>query len=171
MGQSYCPGNTDKNCFEILEPNIDFEEVLKEIKKSVDYNSANILIINNQNKKLKTVAQHGSNCNLIKGMHFKMGAGLAAWLAQKKRAVCLPNIHRGARHVHNPIRSYLALPILLNDNVIGVMNLAHVIPNAYGTREIEALQNFAEELAPKINNLVSQEIQREKKSEGYYSTH
>ena len=132
-----------------------YNDMLHYIKKTVDYDSASLLILSKNNTKFKTVAQQGDGCNLIKGMHFKMGIGLSAWLAQKNKVICLPNIHRGARHGHNPIRSFVAIPIKHNNSVIGIINLAHVRPNAYGPREVKTLQNLAQSLAPQIDDMVS----------------
>ena len=84
----------------------------------------------------------------------KMGSGLSAWLAQKKRSVCLSDIHRGARHGHNPVRSFVAIPIVCHDNVIGILNLAHIKPNAYGAFELKVLENIARIIAPQISDLL-----------------
>lgn len=131
-----------------------FENILSEIKNNVDYNSASLLVMNKSCKKLKQVAEIGDGCNLINSMNFKMGSGLSAWLAQKKRVVCLSDIHRGARHGHNPIRSFVAIPIFYHESVIGILNLAHVTPNAFGEEEVQTLQDMVESMAPQIYNLL-----------------
>ena len=153
--------HSDSNDFikQYRDQNLDIDSVynnmLRFIKKTVDYDSASLLILSKNHTRFKTVAQHGDGCNLIKGMNFKMGIGLSAWLAQKNKVICLPNIHRGARHGHNPIRSYVAIPIKHNDAVIGILNLAHVAPDAYGPKEVKTLQNLAQSLAPQIHNMVN----------------
>lgn len=132
-----------------------FDRILQYIKKNVDYYAASLLLLNKNCNKLQQVAKYGDGCNLINDIHFKMGIGLSGWIAQKKRTVCLPDIHRGARHGHHPIRSFVAIPILHQDNVIGVLNLAHVIPNAYGPKEVKTLKNLISTIAPKIYNLLN----------------
>lgn len=146
-----------------------FDDILHYIKDNVDYNAASLLLFGESRKKLKTVAKYGEGCNLIRGMNFKMGSGLSAWLAQKKRTICLSDIHRGARHGHNPIRSVIAVPILYHDDVIGFLNLAHVIPNAYGPNEEKKLLNLTQSLASQINELITTE-KRKYTSEGYNSS-
>ena len=135
-----------------------FNNILQYIKKNVDYNSASLLLLGKHGKRYKTVAQHGDGCNLIKGMHFKMGSGLSAWLAQKRKVICLPNIHRGARHGHNPIRSFVAIPILYKDMVIGILNLAHITPNVYGPKEVKTLQNLTQSIASQIHDLTTKAV-------------
>ncbi|MBD3290116.1 GAF domain-containing protein [candidate division KSB1 bacterium] len=135
-----------------------YKKIIMDIKENVDFNSANLLILNKKEKKLENVAKYGNDCNLIRTMNFKMGHGLSAWLAQKKRYVCLPDIHRGARHMHNPIRSFAAIPIIYNDTVIGVLNLAHIVPNAFGPKQLDVLMKMIESLAPQLNDLISRAI-------------
>jgi GAF domain-containing protein len=133
---------------------LSFDSILYFIRSTVECQTASLLIINKNCKRLKTVAQFGDGCNLINAIHFKMGTGLAAWLAQKRRVVCLSDIHRGARHGHNPIRSFVAIPIYYHENVIGIVNLAHITPNAYGSIELKLLQDAIQLLAPHVHNLV-----------------
>ena len=80
---------------------------------------------------------------------------MSAWLAQKKRIVCLPNIHRGARHMHNPIRSFVAIPIIHDDVVVGMLNLAHIKPNAFGPEQVTVLTRIIESIAPQLNELIT----------------
>jgi GAF domain-containing protein len=134
-----------------------YDDILAYVKSLVDYNSATLLLVTKKNKRLQPVAEYGEGCNFINGMHFKMGSGLSAWLAQRKRTICLSDIHRGARHGHNPIRSFVAIPILFQDNVIGILNLAHILPNAFGQEEVENLQEMLKTIAPRINSLLSTE--------------
>lgn len=132
-----------------------YKKILLDIKANVDFNSANLLILNKAADKLENAAQYGNNCNLIKTMNFKMGHGLSAWLAQKKRIVCLPDIHRGARHMHNPIRSFVAVPIMFDEIVIGMLNLAHIKPNAFGAEQVKILSRIVEAIAPQLNEVIN----------------
>ncbi|MBN2013462.1 GAF domain-containing protein [candidate division KSB1 bacterium] len=133
-----------------------YEDILAIVKSAVDFNSASLLLLSKK-KKLQTVAQFGEGCNFINSMRFKMGNGLSAWLAQRKRTICLSDIHRGARHGHNPIRSFVAAPILFQENVIGILNLAHILPNAFGPEEVETIEELLTSIAPRINSLMSNE--------------
>ena len=147
---------TQVECLDIPFGNqIIYDDMLAYIKSMVDFNSASLLLIKKERRKLQTVAQYGDGCNLIEPMRFKMGNGLSAWLAQRKRTICLSDIHRGARHGHNPTRSFVAIPIVYQDEVIGILNLAHVLPNAFGTKEVETLKNILQSFASQIYNIMS----------------
>ena len=137
--------------------NMLYDDILAYVKSIVDFNSASLLLLTTKKNKLRTVAQYGDGCNFISSMRFKMGSGLSAWLAQRKRTICLSDIHRGARHGHNPIRSFLAVPIPYQDTVLGILNLAHILPNAFGNNEVETLQELMRTIAPRINSLVNTE--------------
>ncbi len=151
----WLPGSSNDNSKIHLDRKTIYKKVLMDIKDNVDFNSANLLLVNKEAEKLENAAQYGNNCNLIRTMNFKMGFGLSAWLAQKKRVVCLPDIHRGARHIHNPIRSFVAIPIMYNEVVIGMINLAHIKPNAFGPEQVKVLTRMIESLAPQLNYLIT----------------
>jgi GAF domain-containing protein len=148
-------GNIDVLVDQNYSKTVIYDEILSYIKEVIDFNSASLMVIGKNRKKLRTVAQYGDGCNFINTMHFKMGSGLSAWLAQRKRTICLSDIHRGARHGHNPIRSFVAIPIIFQDNVIGIINLAHILPNAYGPEEVDRLNEITLSIAPKLNNFLN----------------
>lgn len=148
-------GNIDVLVDQQYSKTVIYDEILSYVKDTIDFNSASLMVIGKNRKKLRTVSQYGDGCNFINTMHFKMGSGLSAWLAQRKRTICLSDIHRGARHGHNPIRSFMAIPIIFQENVIGIINLAHILPNAYGPDEVERLKEITSSIAPKLNSILT----------------
>ena len=124
--------------------------VLSELRQVVDFKWATIFMYDRGTGKLKVVAQSGDGIDFINRINFSMGAGLSAWVAQKNRLVHLPDIHRGTRHEHHPVRSFVSMPLLRGESVVGVLNLAHVFPNAFGYKELQILENLKEEIVTKI---------------------
>jgi len=125
-------------------------EILYELRRLVDFKWATIFLYEEATGRLKIIAQVGDGIDFINRINFSMGKGLSAWVAQKKRLVHLPDIHRGTRHEHHPVRSFLSMPLILGNAVVGVLNLAHVIPNAFGCKELQIIENLKEEIVTKI---------------------
>lgn len=129
-----------------------FQAILERLKNTVDYQSASLFLMNRRKQQLISVAEQGDGINLIGAINFPMGFGLSAWIAQKKKLIHLPDIHKGTRHGHNPVRSFVAVPIMYNEEVIGVLNLAHIKPNAFGPAEVKKLQYLAQAIAVRMND-------------------
>ncbi|MFQ5648469.1 MAG: GAF domain-containing protein [bacterium] len=125
---------------------------MDELKQSVDYDSGSLFVFENKSQTLKEVAKKGEGIDFISSINFPLGNGLSAWVAQKGKMVYLPDIHRGSRHGLNPVRSYLSMPLEINNRIIGVLNLGHVVPNAFNDREQERIYAAAKEITRKIYN-------------------
>lgn len=127
-----------------------YQKILADLRESVDYKWATIFLLETTAGQLKRVAQQGEEIDFINRISFSLGTGLSAWVAQKKRVVHLPDIHRGTRHEHHPVRSFVSLPLMKNDHVVGVLNLAHIYPNAFGCKELQILQDMSDEIVNQI---------------------
>ena len=124
-----------------------FKESLELLHQAVEFCGASLFVLDSEAGSLRCVAEHGEGASFIDRIQFRHGSGLAAWVAQRRRLVHLPNIHRGSRHGQAPIRSYLSMPIYFNDEVVGVLNLAHVVPNAFIRHKLAIVRDFCDRLA------------------------
>jgi GAF domain-containing protein len=140
---------------------MDFQQPLERAQEIIDFQFATLLLSDPETNQLRVVAQKGDEANFIDSIHFPLGMGLSAWIAQKKRTIHLPDIHRGTRHSHHPVRSFLAIPIILGNEGIGVLSLGHVHPNAFGEKEIEALTAFLEKMAQRITGSAESDQQED----------
>jgi len=141
-----------------------FQSILVRLKGTVDYQSASLYLMNQEKQQMIAVAEEGDGINLINAINFPMGFGLSAWIAEKKRMIHLPDIHKGTRHGHNPIRSFVAVPIIFDNEVIGVLNLAHIKPNAFGPAEVKKLQYLAQAMAIRMNDFTAAFYTKEDKA-------
>jgi len=129
----------------------EFLKLLAEILTEVmDFDMVSLYVFDQASGKLVVVMQRGEGINPISAVRFELGRGLSAWVAQKKRIVHLPNIHRGARHAYHPVRSFLALPLMIGEEVLGVLNVAHTVPNTFRKPLVAKLQRLSGEIAQLI---------------------
>ncbi|HHL73229.1 MAG TPA: GAF domain-containing protein [Bacteroidetes bacterium] len=114
----------------------------------VDFESASLYVFSKRSQSLHKLSEYGGGVNFINLVAFDYGPGLSGWVAKKQRPVYLADIHRGTRHGHAPIRSYLSQPINSHEDVIGVMNLAHTEPNAFERQQMAVIRSYIENLKP-----------------------
>jgi GAF domain-containing protein len=129
-----------------------FTDFMAELNKSVDFEMGSLFVMEEDSCTLKQVATKGEGIDFINRVNFPMGKGLSAWVAQKGKPVYLPDIHRGSRHGLNPIRSYLSIPLEVNNKTIGVLNLGHVVPNAFDKKAVARIEALSKDMTRKIYN-------------------
>jgi len=123
-----------------------------ELSKAVDFEAGTLFVYQLGENRLSEVAKTGEGIDFITPIAFPMGNGLSAWVAQKGKDIYLPDIHRGSRHGLNPIRSYLSMPLEINSRIIGVLNLGHIIPNAFDEPKIATIKQRTSDIARKLYN-------------------
>ena len=79
----------------------------------------------------------------------EMGQGIIGNVAQTRQSVCVANVLNDQRYkaVFKDIRSELAVPIMLNNHLLGVLNIESSAPNAYKDEHIAILQTLADQSA------------------------
>jgi len=127
-----------------------FQSFLDKLHEEIDFESGSLFLLENDSQALKEVAIKGEGIDFISSVHFPLGTGLSAWVAQKCKLIYLNDIHRGSRHGQNPVRSYLSMPLEMNTKVVGVLNLGHVVPNAFNDAKMDTIVSMAKEIARKI---------------------
>lgn len=138
----------DSSCYLLIQ---NFMDSLYQI---VEFESGSLFLFEKDSQILREVVNKGESIDFIRSVHFPMGAGLSAWVAQKGKLIYLPDIHRGSRHGLNPVRSYLSMPLIVNNTIMGVLNLGHVVPNAFGATEIKQIESLGKEIGRKLYNLI-----------------
>ncbi|MFQ5769468.1 MAG: GAF domain-containing protein [bacterium] len=143
-----------KNSEGIEDVSFDFllQKFMEDLNKLVEFESGSLFLIDKMTYSLKEVASKGNGIDFINTVHFPLGTGLSAWVAQKGKLIYLPDIHRGSRHGENPVRSYLSMPLEINNKILGVLNLGHIIPHAFDGKEIEQIETYTKEITRKIYN-------------------
>lgn len=126
-----------------------YQTAIESLSKEIEFTCCSLFVFDDTENRLRCVAKLGDGINFIERFRFGLGPGLSAWVAQKRRPVHLPDIHRGSRHGHNPLRCYLSIPILLEGELLGVLNLAHVVPHAFDDH-LTRVDAFARNLALRL---------------------
>ncbi len=117
------------------------DELVDEIRRRIGFQWISIYWIR-EDGTLEEIAIREHGFNLIEGVQFENGNGLAAWVAKYQRAVVLRYVHRGQRFRSNPIKSFMCAPILRDGRSLGVVNLGHLTPNFYSNQSLNQLTDF-----------------------------
>jgi len=86
-----------------------------------------------------------------------MRQGLAGWVVRERRAVLVPDVEHDPRWLPGPglgdMRSALAVPLLRNNRVLGVITLADETPEHYGEEHLQILTVLGAYAALAIENV------------------
>lgn len=129
------------------KPENTYNSVLKLLEELVDFEFAALFIYSDELEKLNLVASKGHAVDLIQPVSFDMGNGLSAWVAKQKRPILLSELHRGKILGKNPVRSFLSIPLLLGDKIIGVMNFGHIRAGSFTKHNLQVLTIAAGQLS------------------------
>lgn len=100
------------------------------------------------------------------GFTLKMGEGLAGWVVEHRESVLVPDLHQDQRWVKSGSvasehRSSIATPLLVGEDVIGVLMVFHRQANFFGRERLGMVKAIAGQVAIAINNAHLYELIRD----------
>ena len=137
---------------------LNLDELLKRIaellNRLIDYQMFSILLVDQTGQKL----QHRFSQRFEERLHLKhdipLGRGVVGYAAQAKEAVLVPDVAKSDRYIAvNPeTRSELAVPLIYQEKVIGVLDLEHTRRGYFTEDHKRTLTTLAAQLAIAIEN-------------------
>ncbi len=131
---------------------MNLDELLKRIaellNRIIDYQMFSILLLDETGEKL----QHRFSQRFEERLHLKhdipLGRGVVGYAAQAKEAVLVPDVSKSERYIAtNPeTRSELAVPLIYQEKVIGVLDLEHTRRNYFTDDHKRTLTTLARSL-------------------------
>jgi len=98
---------------------------------------------------LRLVATNGLNRKFIGKATLRVGEGITGWVANARVPAAVPQVRQDPRFKWIPgvdeerFNSMLSVPLLIHDEVVGVVNVQSVAERAFDRDEIEYLQTIA----------------------------
>jgi len=108
-----------------------FREALIQIRAAVPYENATLFLMNRESSSLEEVVSIGERVDLIGHVRLGRGTGFSSWVAQQRKPVLLNDLHREGGADAVSFRSFLSVPILVQNESVGVINLSHSKPGAF----------------------------------------
>jgi GAF domain-containing protein len=141
----------------------DLDTILKVVAKLVTdqfgFYHAGIFLMNETGNEviLVSASSEGGRRMVEKGHTLKVGSqGIVGYVAAQKKPRIALDVGIDAVFFNNPdlpmTRSEVALPMLIRDRVMGVLDIQSDQPSAFGMQDIDILQTLADQVAVAIEN-------------------
>jgi sigma-B regulation protein RsbU (phosphoserine phosphatase) len=130
-----------------------FSRIAQLAKRVIDYRTFGILLLNEETGELemKLAVQYGEKVEVPR---VRLGEGLVGYAALHREPVLVSDVSQDPRYIKlvPDVRSELAIPLLLKDRCIGVVDLESPELDAFSKREVEILTLLASQAAVAIEN-------------------
>jgi PAS domain S-box-containing protein len=129
------------------------ERIASILAKELDLPYCTVWLVDEQNRSLRQVADTDAADNELMMLPLN-GPGLTVLAARTGQLLNIPDVAQHAAYVRGRvnIRSELVVPMKVNDQVIGVINLESPDLGAYGERHERVASAFAERAALAVEN-------------------
>jgi sigma-B regulation protein RsbU (phosphoserine phosphatase) len=129
-----------------------FTRIAQLAKRLIDYRTFGILLVNGDNElEMKLAVKYGEKVEVPR---VALGEGLVGYAALHREVVLVPDVSQDPRYINlvPDVRSELAIPMLLKDRCIGVVDLESPELDAFSKRDVEILTLLASQAAVAIEN-------------------
>jgi len=130
-----------------------FNRIAQLMRRVIDYRTFGIWLLDAHGSALeiKLAVQYGEKVQVPR---VPVGEGLVGYAALHKEPVLVPDVAQDPRYINvvADVRSELAIPLLLKDRVIGVLDLESPELDAFTKRDVEILTLLASQAAVAIEN-------------------
>ena len=129
-----------------------FTRIAQLVKRLIDYRTFGILLVNDEDHlEMKLAVKYGETVDVPL---VALGEGLVGYAAKHKEVVLVPDVSQDPRYIKvvPDVRSELAIPMLLKDRCIGVLDLESPELSAFSKRDVEILTLLASQAAVAIEN-------------------
>jgi len=128
------------------------QEILSSLKQVVDYGAGGIFLVDSDKNEIGSIYTVGYDPAREPEVHLKVGQGLIGHVANSGAPVIVPDVFADDRYVNarQATRSEITVPMMLDERVIGVVNLESDMLNAYDDHHVSLLSAFASQAAISI---------------------
>jgi signal transduction histidine kinase len=134
-----------------LDLNALLQELLPRIRELLAVDTTAILLLDPPTNELVARAAVGIEEEVEQGVRVPVGGGFAGRIAAERRPIFLPDVDHA--DVLNPllrqkgIKSLLGVPLIVRDEVIGVLHVGALVPRDFDENDTDLLQLVAERVA------------------------
>ncbi len=129
-----------------------FARIATLTKRVIDYRTFGILLLNEDDELEIKIALHFGEKRDVPRV--RLGEGIVGYAALHREAVLVADVSQDPRYIQvvSDVRSELAIPMLIKDRCIGVVDLESPELDAFSKRDVEILTLLASQAAVAIEN-------------------
>jgi sigma-B regulation protein RsbU (phosphoserine phosphatase) len=109
--------------------------IAERVKKLVNYHVFTVMLWNEKTQTLEGVFAMHYESTIPTRLQVKLGEGITGTAAQMRKPLTIPDVRLDPRYIHcetsQGVRSELVVPLLLQDRLIGVLDLESADPNSF----------------------------------------
>jgi phosphoserine phosphatase RsbU/P len=132
------------------------QRVAQRVKKIVDYDVFSVMLWNEQTQLLESVFGMRCNDSIPTRMQVPLHEGLTGAAAGSRRALRVHNVNEDPRYIHCEtgveVRSELVVPLLMQDRLIGVLDLESARAHAFTVEDERILSTLGSYIAVALEN-------------------
>ncbi len=144
--------------------------VMEKAQAVMNSEASSVLLVNEETNMLECEVALGEVGHEVKKIQLQMGEGIAGWVAQHGEPQIIPDVAADARFAAKiddstgfQTRSILAVPLIVQDRVIGVAEVINRNDGkAYNDDDLALFSTFCRQVAMAIENARMHQVQLEK---------
>ena len=143
---------------DVVNTTLDLDTTLRRVaelvRKVIDYEIFGILLLNEKTQELYFRFQVGYAREIAERMRIKVGEGVTGIAAQRREAILVDDVSKYPQYIsaaHN-VRSELAVPLIIKNRLIGVIDIESPEPNHFTEEHKRLLTLIGSRMAVGIEN-------------------
>jgi len=143
---------------DVVNTTLDLDTTLRRVaelvRKVIDYEIFAILLLNEKTQELRFRFQVGYSREVAERIKIKVGEGVTGIAAQRREPILVADVSQDPRYISAipKVRSELAVPLIVKNRVIGVIDLESPFPNHFTEEHKRLLTLIASRMAVGIEN-------------------
>jgi len=143
---------------DVVNTTLDLDTTLRRVaelvRKVIDYEIFGILLLNEKTQELHFRFQVGYAREIAERMRIKVGDGVTGIAAQRREAILVDDVTKDPRYISAVpnVRSELAVPLIIKNRLIGVIDIESPQPNHFTEEHKRLLTLIASRMAVGIEN-------------------
>jgi sigma-B regulation protein RsbU (phosphoserine phosphatase) len=143
---------------DVVNTTLDLDTTLRRVaelvRKVIDYEIFAILLLHEKTQDLRFRFQVGYPTDMADRLHIKVGEGVTGVAAQRREAILVHDVSQEPQYISAVpgVRSELAVPLIVKNRVIGVIDIESVHPNHFTEEHKRLLTLIASRMAIGIEN-------------------
>jgi len=123
------------------------------LQRAINFNLFTIFQYDYLEREMVPMHTYGDPFNLVDAVNFRVGKGATGWCLQHNKALLIKNLNREGSARRFFVNSFLAVPIIMNANIVGAVVLGHFQKEQFD----DADRFLLEIVAPLIGDILLKE--------------